>query len=197
MTSITSSVISSRGLSMALMLKPAVIVTIPMVLLLAQMEAVYGRKPLPVGQPALVTVQMRGDIDANGPAPVLDAPGAIAVETPAVRSLVDRQVCWRIRPIHPASGSLRVVFPEGTFEKSLDAGSGLHYLSARRVHSLVDQIWYAGEKRLGGGNVEWIEIAYPPAEVTLGGFGWHWLIWFLILSFASAWFLRKRFGVTI
>jgi len=182
---------------LALMLKPAVILTIPMILLLAQLDAVYGRKPLPVGQPALVTIQMRGEIDPNGPAPALEMPVGISVETPAVRVLADRQVCWRVRPVRPAGGSLRVVLPEGTFEKSVDAGSGLRYLSARRVRSLVDQIWYAGEKRLVGGNVEWIEIAYPPAEVMLGGFGWHWLIWFLVLSFASAWFLRKRFGVTI
>ena len=182
---------------LGLMLLPAVILTIPMVLLLAQLDAAYGRTPLAPGQAAIVTVQLNNRIDTSAPAPVLEAPEGVSVETAAVRALADRQVSWRIRPSRPVSGTLRVVFPGVTLEKSVDAGSGVRYLSARRVRRLLDHVLYAGESRLPAGPADWIEVGYPPAEVQFWGVGLHWLIWFLVLSLASAWFLRKRFGVAI
>jgi len=182
---------------LALMLLPAVILTIPMVLLLAQLDAAYGRKPLTPGQAAMVTVQLSGPMDASAPRPVLEAPDGVSVETGAIRQLVEGRLSWRIRPTRPVAGTLRIVFPELTLEKSIEARPGLRYLSARRVRPLLDQLLYAGENRLPPGRADWIEVGYPSAEVKFMGIGLHWLIWFLVLSLASAWLLRKRFRVTI
>ena len=174
----------------ALMLVPVAILSVPMVLLLMHLESFYGMRPLPVGEEAIVTVQMRGALEAK-----LEAPEGIAVETPGVRVPSEQQVSWRIRPVKEGSGALRVVTPEGAFEKQIAAGGGWRYVSDRRVSSAWDLVWHPAEKRLPGGRVEWIEVRYPPAEVAWLGLETHWLVWFLVFSMAAALVLKGRFKV--
>ncbi len=178
-----------------LMLRPALVLALPMVLLLVHLDAFYGRAPLPVGEAAVVTVQMKTAADSQ--APVLEAPAGIAVETPAVRVVGERQLSWRVRPLREVSGNLRIVFPNATFEKEVEAGQGRRYVSTRRVSSLAELFTHAWEKPLPAGDLEWIEVRYPPAGVSVWGFEFHWLVWFLLVSLAAAWALKGRFRVSL
>jgi hypothetical protein len=84
---------------------PAAILALLFALLYKPIDAIYGHAPLPIGEPAIVTIQMQSM------APVqLDAPDGIAVETPAVRVLHDHQISWRIRPLRatPADFKFRI-----------------------------------------------------------------------------------------
>ena len=182
---------------LALMLKPAIVLTIPMVFLLVQLESFYGIQPLPVGSPAIVTLKVQGPIPAESALPLLEAPQGIAVETPPVRVPGEGLICWRIRPTRPVAGTLRIAFRGASLEKALASGRGPRYLSTRRVSSALGQFVYPAESRLKGDTADWIEIRYPGAEVSCFGLGLHWLIWFLVISLASAWLLRKRFGVAL
>jgi hypothetical protein len=179
-----------------LMLVPAIIVTIPMVVLYAHLEAWYGLAPLQLGRAALVTLQMKTPLDPAAPPPVLTAPPEITVETPPVRVFVERQVSWRIRPRAPVSGVLRIALPEGVVEKTIAAGVGRRYLSDRRVSGRLDFIWHPAEARLPSGHIAWIEVSYPSATLHWLGLELHWLIWLLLFSMLSALLLKGRFGVT-
>ncbi len=181
---------------LGLMLVPALVLTAPMAILFAHLEAFYGLEPLPLGQPALVTVQMNAALDPRLP-PRLEAPDGIAVETPAVRDLEARQVSWRIRPLAPVSGYLRVVLPGEAVEKSVAAGSGPRYLSSRRVRPALDLIWHPAERRLPAGVIDWVEVGYPPAKVHWLGMDLPWLVWLLGFSLLSALVLKRRFGVSL
>jgi hypothetical protein len=174
----------------ALMLVPVVILTAPMAVVLMHLESFYGMRPLPLGEESIVTVQLKRGLDAR-----LEAPEGVAVETPGVRVPSERQVSWRIRPLKEVSGALRVVTPEGTFEKQIAAGRGLRYVSDRRVSSAWDLLWHPAEKKLPDGAVEWIEVRYPAAQVAWLGIETHWLVWFLLFSMASALLLKGRFKV--
>jgi hypothetical protein len=72
--------------------------------LFAPMYWLYGHGPLPVGEPSVVTIQMR---DAAMPAVQLEAPEGMVVETPGVRILRDRQISWRVRALRQSSGDLK------------------------------------------------------------------------------------------
>jgi hypothetical protein len=181
---------------LGLMLRPALVLALPMVLLLAQIELFYGRRPLPVGEPAMVTLQMEHP-PVSGAPPSLEVPEGVAVETPPVRVLSERQVSWRIRPLREVSGLLRISLPGGTLDKTVDASSGLRRLSARRVSSLPELLLHPGESPIRQSGVEWIEVAYPSAELRLFGFGFHWLVWFTLFSLAAALLLKKRFRVSL
>ena len=176
-----------------LMLRPALVLALPMILLLIHLDGFYGRTPLPVGKAAILTVQMKKALNR----PELHVPAGIVVETPAVRVESERQMSWRLRPLREVSGRLRLVLPDAVFEKQIEAGEQRRYLSVRRVSSLGELLRHPGEPRLSGGGVEWIEVRYPPAGVRLCGVEFHWLVWFLLVSLTAMWVLKERFRVAL
>jgi hypothetical protein len=94
------------------------------------------------------------------------------------------------------AGELQFVFPDQTVEKSVRVGQAPQYISERRVSSLLDLIWYAGESRLPAGPVDWVEIRYPSATVHALGMDLYWLIWLLLISMLSALVFKRRLGVS-
>jgi hypothetical protein len=163
-----------------LLARPSLILVLPSIVLLAQMDACYGRAPLRIGDPAVVTVQVKhlGRADAGGI--VLKTPAAIRVETPGVRIMRLNQISWRIRPVASASGELKVVGPERVVTKSIVAGQGLHYLSGRR--SVPEFFLHLSEPPLIDSSIASIEVLYPSATILR----LHWLVWFLLVSSGTA-----------
>jgi hypothetical protein len=178
----------------ALMSVPALVMTAPMLVVIGQLECFYGYSPLKPGQAAVVTVQMTRS--GEGQTPTLRAPEGIEVETPPVHVDGGRQVSWRIRAVRPLTGEIQIVLPDGTLDKSIVAGRGPQYVSARRVSSALDLLIYPGEKRLPPGPVDWIELNYAPASVHALGLDLHWLVWLLVLSMVSALLLKRPFRVS-
>ncbi len=140
-----------------LILLPCVILAVILIFLFPPLDAIYGHAPLKVGERSVVTAQLSGDA-------VLEASAGIEVETPAVHSVHDHQVSWRVRPLGRISGELKIRYPGGELTRQIVAGSGLIY----------------------GWNLPFttaaIEIRYPPAKVL----GANWMIWFFLISSAAA-----------
>lgn len=162
-----------NGRYLALMLRPAAVMLIPSVILLVQLDAVYGRRPLAAGEATIVTAHLDGDLGVL--APSLESKG-VAVETPAVRIPAEHQVCWRVRAIGRRSGSVILRVAGSSVSKTVAIGSGWHYL---------------GDRPFG----RRIEVSYPAASVNLLGFGVHWLVWFVSVSLLTMLAFRRRFGV--
>jgi hypothetical protein len=173
-----------NGRYLALVLVPAIVVGIPTLVLLMQLDAVYGRRALAAGESAMVTARFDAATDLRLISPVLQGRG-IEVETPPVRIASEHQVSWRIRAASSASGSVLL----GTLSKTVQVGPGLKYISVRRVASVVDWLRYPGEARLPAGDVQWIEVSYPDSNMR-------WLLWFSIVCLITMLVFRKRFGVT-
>jgi hypothetical protein len=176
-----------------LMLAPALVISIPMVFVLSQLDCFYGYRPLDLHRKAILTVQLKSPSD--GSAPNLRTPDGIVVETQGVRLDGGRQISWRIRPDRAVNGTLSIVFPDQTVEKSVAAGSGPRYISDRRVSSLSDLVWHPAESRLPQGRVDWVEIRYPQAKIQALGLQLHWLVWLFLFSMIAALLLKRRFGV--
>src|SRR3984885_11655361 len=83
---------------------PSAILALLFVVLYPPMNTMYGRAPLPIGEPSVVTIQMK---DAAMPAVELQAPDGMIVETPAVRVLHDHQISWRVRPVRAITARLK------------------------------------------------------------------------------------------
>ena len=183
---------------MGLMLMPAVYLTIPVVILLFHLDAFYGMKPLPVGESAVVTVQVNGAVTPDTPPPTLQPPPGVRVETPAVRAVEPGQFSWRIRPEQAVSGALRFDWGKnGSWEKSIAAGEERQLLSVRRVGTWYETAWNPAEDRIDAPSVAWVEILYPAATIEWAGIDLHWLIWFLVLSIVPAYLLKDYFGVAL
>ncbi|MCS6952975.1 MAG: hypothetical protein NZM33_08965 [Bryobacteraceae bacterium] len=179
---------------LALMLRPALALTAPMVLLLIHLDAFFGRAPIPPGQAALVKVQLERAAPLEA---ALETPAGVAVETLPVRLPEQWQLVWRIRPSREMVGTLRLRVHDRLYEKQLVAGAPPRYLTSQRVRSFWSWVAHSGEARLPEGPVRAIEIVYPPAKLSWGPLQFHWLVWFLLLSLAAAWALRGPFDVTL
>jgi len=94
---------------------PIALLIIPFWFLFAQLEANFGRAPLALGEPSVLTVR-------NDGATQLSAPPEIAIETPAVRNVSGKEVTWRIRPLKPTSGPVRITLPGRVLTASVRAG---------------------------------------------------------------------------
>lgn len=154
---------------LALMALPVLIMALPFAFLYGPLDSIYGWGPIEVGHSAVVTMQLSREPGANVN---LVAPPGIAVETPPVRDLAERQISWRIRALRPVRARLRFAM-SGAPDASRSIVAGPPTLSFhRRRESLAD--------------VAWVEVDYPATNVTMAGLSLPWLAWFLIISTASA-----------
>jgi len=169
-----------------LMLRPVLVLALPMAVLLAQMEAFYGHAPLVVGEPAIVTVQLKGDsLEAKLS---LKTPAGIAAETPPLHVVGEHQVSWRVRPLRAVLGDFEIVADGRVLRKTVVAGEGMHYLSPRRG-SVANLLLDAAELPLADREIAWIEVRYPSAAIL----HLHWLVWFPLVSGVTALALKRRF----
>jgi hypothetical protein len=165
---------------LALMVRPAAITTLPLALLLFQLDACYGRRPLKAGESAIVTVKLAKQIDARMFQPKLDGRG-IVVETPPVRLPDEGLICWRVRAPEAKAGSVELRFGGSVATKVVQAGDGLLYPR-----------W----ERIGLKGIESITVDYPAARISVFGFAVHWLVWFCAVSLVVMLLFRKRLNVT-
>jgi uncharacterized membrane protein (DUF106 family) len=181
---------------MGLALKPAIFMAVPIALLLIHLEAFYGRAPLPARQDALVTMAMDKSWNPQSPAPSLAAPAQIEIDGPPVRVVDAREVTWRIRPRAEVSGQLRFLVDGQPVTKTVEAGERPRYIPGKSVNSSLEAIWNPGESVKAPG-VEWVEVRYPEASITVFGLSMNWLVWFFVVSMAAALLLKNRFGVVL
>jgi len=180
---------------LGLMLRPALILAIPMLFLFSLLQPFYGKAPVAISEASLVTVKLAHLPGVLRAPPILQPPPGIQVETPAVRMRGVDLICWRIRARKPAAGLLRVVFPTGTVTKTIASGSEPRLLSTRRVQSWWQLFWYPTESPLPAGNVEWVEIDYPSRAFSWLGLKLSWFVWVLTFSMATVLILKRPLRV--
>lgn len=189
-----------NGRYLLLSLVPLVWMAIPLVLVVAQLQAFYGYSGLTPGQPAILKVELRGVFpDTSAFAAVLDAPTEVLVETGPVRLPSANEVLWRILPNANGEYTLTVRVGSTVASKTLQVSSMLARRSPRRVSAgLVGQLWYPSEPPLpDAGLIAAISVAYPEPGIDLAGWRVHWMVVYIGLSMACAFALAGRFGVTL
>jgi hypothetical protein len=181
---------------LALSLKPAAWMILPMAVLLIHLESFYGRAPLPPEREAVVTMGMASSWDPRSAAPEIAAPAEVEVEGPPVRVVDAREVSWRLRPKSECSGLLRFRVAGREVDYPIEAGARRRRVPGRSVRPAWAAVWHPAP-RVSGAAVEWIEIRYPEAALTVFGFHVNWLVWFFAISMATALLLKGRFRVVI
>jgi hypothetical protein len=182
---------------LALMLRPALILAVPMIFLFSLLEPFYGKAPLAIAETSIVTLKLVHPRAALVAAPILQPPDGIEVETPAVRMQGTGLICWRIRAVKSTSGLMRVVFPTEIVTKEITSGTNPKFLSPRRVRSLWQLFWHPTEGPLPTGNVDWIEIDYPSRTIDWLGLEWPWFVWLLLFSTGTAIALMRPLKIAL
>jgi hypothetical protein len=178
-------------------LLPMLLLTVPLVPVLAQLNLFFSSRPLQAGEAALVKLKL--DDLAAMPAEVnLEGNSALKVETPGVRIASEGEVAWRVRAVQP--GTHRLVFHMGqdTAEKQVRVGGRWGAVPARKTGHWLDLLLYPGEEPLEPGpRAKSIEVRYQPLSLTVMGWSLHWLILFVVLSIAVSFAFKGVLGVEV
>ena len=177
---------------------PMLVMLVPVILIIVQLNLRYASAPLEPGEAALVKVTLRDAATIDGGVE-LEAPDGITVETPGVHIAGLREVAWRIRAERPGTYRLVVRAADETVKKKLQVGEGRGAVSTLRTgKNLAEVLLYPGEPPLSGsGAVEAVEVKYRSLDLSLFGWSIPWLAVFLILSILSGFAFRRVLGVEI
>lgn len=185
---------------LSLTLKPLLVMIIPLVLILAQLNARFGCRPLRTGESVLLKVRTTTGVDLLRTEISLGSSPGFVVETPPLRIEEEREIDWRIRAASPGRHEIAVRLGGETVSKSLDIGkSGLNALSPRRPGAgFFDALLNPAEKPLPRRSpAASVEIVYSDFRFSLFGPPLHWLLVFFVLTLAFGLGLKGLFKVEI
>ena len=179
-------------------LAPMVVLLVPVVLIMTQLNLRFAARPFEPGESALVKVHVRDTSLLDGELG-LEVPDGMTVETAAVRIPSTREVAWRVRVETRGGHRIKVRVGGRELETRLMAGDYRGAVPQRRTgRGMWDTLLYPGEPPIPGAHpVEAVEIIYPPLE--LGAFGWslNWLVAFFVLSLAFGFAFKGVLGVEV
>jgi len=194
------------GRYLAYALVPLVVMLVPVMLILINLEFRYDYRPFRPGDEFLLKVRLKGFGESQLNKLTLELPEGLEVAAGAVRiaehnpsegsALIEGD--WRLRV--KQVGSLPLQFKLG---QELIAAqivfadlSGRPRLDPVKPSGVWASIWHPPLQPLPANSpIQEISVAYPQAEISF--FGWKaWWIWpFLVVMFAAAFLLRGFIGV--
>jgi hypothetical protein len=173
---------------------PVMIMSLPLIFVLAQMAALYQfRAPVPGSETVLVTMQLQ-EQQGEWPEISLALNEAVGVVSGPVRLFSRSEVYWELLPLEAGEHDLSFLVGGQTYDKTFSAGAGFIPLSPLRpgAGDLLDTLLFPLEKPLSGqGAVRSIQIDYPDRISKIYGTDW-WLLYFCIISMIFA-LLSKPF----
>lgn len=189
-------ILRHNGRYIWLSLVPLVVTAMPLTLAIAQLQSYYGYGGLPVGAPALLTVELQDPSAASAPLR-LDGPGLDVEAGPIVFPSLGQAV-WRVVPTAAADQTLRVQIGDRTAEKTWSSSTGVTRRSPQRERpGFVSQLLYPSEPPLTDGPIRAIRVPYPDRSLRVGRWDIHWLVLFVAASFVFVLALRRPLGVVI
>src|SRR5262249_38690484 len=177
---------------------PMLVMVVPVSLLWGQLALWYESRPLRVGEEAVVSLQLGGDVDSRWPEVKLCPTDAVETMVGPVRVRSKRAVYWNIKA--RADGCHRLVFEvDGeTADKELAVGDGFMRVSSQRPgwdwwEALLNPAEppFAADSRIRA-----IEIDYPERSGWTCGSGW-WMYYWLAVSLVSALCFRRLLNVNV
>lgn len=177
---------------------PMLIMFVPVLLILTQLNLRFDLRPLDAGDKTVVTVTLR-DASPLDEAVELEVPDGVTVETPGVRIASEREVAWRVRIDEPGDHRLTIRVGDDQVEKTLLAGSRWGAASPLKTGAgWVDKLLYPGEAPIGkSSRIEAVTVQYEPLSLSLFGFGIDWLLYFFVASIVFGFAFKRVLGVEI
>jgi uncharacterized membrane protein (DUF106 family) len=180
--------------------RPMLVMMVPLVLILIQLNLWFGYEPLHPGESAIVKVRLDGSGNPIDLEAVLEAPSGIEVETPPLRLEEEKEIDWRIRA--KSLGIHELTFKLGglSLGKSVvvDVGGWERISPVKVGRSFVEELVNPGEKPLPAGTpVKSIQVLYPSKRLKVLGLRLHWLIAYFALSILFGFALKRPLKIEI
>jgi len=200
----TTKILLKNGLYLGHNLLPLLVMIVPMMTILFQLEARYAFDPLPVGSVNLLTLK----VDTSRPgapdtatrlaeAVRLELPAGLALDAPPVRT-AEGEVAWRFRAERPGDYVVPIQVGDERVEKRIAVGGPPRKVPVLRTKSF-EGFLYPGEPALPADSaLESVRLSYPERDLGwLPGGELGVLATFFGLSILSGFALKGLFGVTL
>jgi len=181
-------------------IKPMLVMIIPILLILIQLNLWFGSRSLKIGQEAVLKIRLEQGKDPLQKEIVIEPPDGISVETPALRVEDAREIDWRLRALGKGVHTIALRSENQSFSKQVAVEQNrLTKISAVKPgSSLLDQMFNPGERPLPKNlGIQSVELVYPSPGMNLFGWHIHWLIVFFALSIIFGFGLKGFFKVEI
>jgi hypothetical protein len=190
-------ILLATGRYLRLAFMPLLFVSLPLILLMAQIDRYLGSIPFETGHPFLVSARVT-DAEALSDA-TLELPAGLAATAPAVHVPAENEVVWRVVAERDGRFLVNVQTSAQKSPKQIVVGSGMPKLSAVRLRG---QLWrrllYSAEPALPENNiVQTIEVQYPSRNIAFAGLQWNWIWLFFVLSLAAGFLFKSILGIEI
>lgn len=177
---------------------PMLILFIPMMTILFQLEAHYAFSPLT--QNSVVLLKLKVDPTNTDIAPTdvaLELPDGIALDAPPVRTATG-EIAWRLRTVAAGDHVLKFHVSGQTIEKGIAVAGSPRKVPVLRTKTL-EAFLYPGEAALPSDSpLARIAIEYPERDLAWLPSGEAGILFsFFALSLAAGFALKGLFGVTL
>jgi hypothetical protein len=193
----TARIFWRNGIYLGHNLVPLAVLLVPMLAVLAQLEAHYAFDPAPVGAVELLELKLDPRAGVAARDVRLELPAGVALDAPPVRT-ADGEVFWRLRAEAPGDHVLSLRVGDETLTKIWAVGGSPRKVPVKRTKSW-EAFLYPGEAALArSSGAHTVSLAYPERDLALlpgGELGI--LTTFFALSLLAGFALKGRFGVTL
>ena len=174
------------------------VIILPMILILAQLDARYGRRPFAPGETTLLKVALDDASRDLIPTVHLTAPAGVAVETAPLLDRAAGVAVWRLRAATAGSHELGIRLGDRPpVTKTFHVGDGAPRFAAARQHeSLLRLLLNPAEAPLPADSpVREISLDVPHRDLVYAGVHTSWLVALIVFSLLAGLAVKDVFGV--
>lgn len=171
---------------MKLAVVPAVVMIVPVILIMVQLNLRYAQTGLVPGDMAIVKVKVEDGVDVVREGLQITTGSGLAKASPAVRIAALGETDWKIKLTEMGVHDLKITSASGEMTIPVFGSTRLiPIFGAFRKSSLLETILNPGAPRIPDGMpIESVQITYPPMSFGWGIVSLSWLWSFLIISMA-------------
>ncbi len=199
-----SNVIASQGKIlrsnmsyMKLSLIPAVVMIVPVILVMVQLNLRYASQQLRPGETVLVKVKVADGYDVMRNKLDLECEGGVVKASPGVRIPSLGEICFKVKLTEPGVHNIALGSGAGRMEMPIYGSDRLvPVFSIAKRRSIGEAIFNPGSPTVPADSpIKSVQVLYKPMEFGLLGVKLSWLWTFLIISFAFGLCLKFIFKV--
>lgn len=180
--------------------KPLLVMIVPMLLILIQMNFWFGYESLKPGEQTLLKVKLEEGYNPLQTDLVLEASSDITIETPPLRIEEYGEINWRISSQKSGNHHVNVLVAGKKISKTIatDAKPLSKLSPIKHQKNFMDELLYPVEAPITDDvPVKSIEIRYPAKRLSFFGLNVHWLVAYFALSIIFGFSFKGIFKVEI
>lgn len=190
-------ILAATGSYLRLAFLPFLIVIVPMVFLMVELDHYLGWVPLQTHRAFLIEAQL--DKSARPSDVALQLPPELVSTAPAVHKPEGNAVVWRLAASRQGMYNVNVVADGQLASKQVVVSSGLSRISPVRLRgNLLARMFESDESALARSSpIRSISVSYSPREITFLHWQWNWIALFFVLSLITSFVCKTILGIQI